>query len=343
MAAARLWRRARALTVTSAAFGLLACSDQAPSTLRPGGPGARRVEGFWWQLFWVSAVVCVIVVIGVVLVIVRRRRAGDVSHREPTMFVVVAGVVVPFLVLAIFYGLSLRDTLRLARPDAAANPPLTIEVIGHQWWWEVRYPPGTGAVVANEIHIPVGTDVRLQLRTDDVLHSFWVPQLMPKTDMIAGRTNTTWVRADNPGTYRGQCAEYCGMQHGHMAFVVIAQPRDEFDAWLKWAGRDAAVPVAGPQQRGLNVFKQTGCAACHSIRGTGAIGGVGPDLTTIGDRWSIGAGTVPNDSDHLRQWIANPQDLKPGNAMPPQPVAPADMDDLIAYLRSLKPTGQGAP
>jgi cytochrome c oxidase subunit 2 len=161
--------------------------------------------------------------------------------------------------------------------------------------------------------------------------------------MIAGRTNTTWIRADNPGSYRGQCAEYCGMQHGHMAFVVIAEPKADFDAWLKWAGSDALPPAGGPEQLGLNVFRQTGCAACHTIRGTGATGAVGPDLTTIGDRWSIGAGTVPNDPDHLRQWIANPQDIKPGNAMPPQPVAPADMGDLIAYLRSLKPTGQGAP
>ncbi|MCG7593748.1 cytochrome c oxidase subunit II [Mycobacterium sp. PSTR-4-N] len=340
--------RKSARAVTAAAVGAatmlaVACSDSSPSALDPGGPPSRRIEQLWWLLFWIAAVVCVIVVIGVVLVVARRRRKSDVEHSNPTTFVLIAGAVAPFVVLATVYGFGLRDTLALSeRPSGASDsPPITVEVIGHQWWWEVRYP-GQPAVTANEIHIPVDTDVEVKLRTDDVLHSFWVPQLSAKTDLIAGRTNTMWLRADRVGTYRGQCAEYCGMQHAHMAFMVVAQPRADFDAWLRWAGAPATT-TTDAQRRGEQVFLQTGCAACHSIRGTPADGVVGPDLTTIGDRWSIGAGTLTNDNEHLRQWITDPQQAKPGNEMPPQAVAPADMPDLIAYLRSLQPSDREAP
>jgi cytochrome c oxidase subunit 2 len=300
------------------------------------------VAGLWWTLFWISVAVTVVVVAGVFVVVARRKRSGDVQRRDPTKFVLIAGAVIPFVVLATVYGISLRDTLALSRPFGdPGQRPLTIEVIGHQWWWEVRYPPGTDVVAANEIHVPTGANVQLNLSTADVLHSFWVPQLIPKTDLIAGRTNTTWLLADHDGTYRGQCAEYCGMQHAHMAFVVIAQPRAEFDAWLA-AARAAAAPSTDSQRRGLQVFMQTGCASCHTIRGTDAQGTVGPDLTTIGNRWSIGAGSTPNTDDRLRAWIADPQQLKPGNAMPPQSVSPAEMTDLIAYLRTLQPAQGGA-
>lgn len=338
------WRRVIGGVTLAVLTLVAACSDQSPSTLRPGGPGARRIESLWWVLFWCSVAVCVIVFVGVALVIARRRRRGDVSQRNPLTFVVIAGAVIPFVVLAAVYGLNLRDMLALSRPENAAESqtPLTVEVIGHQWWWEFRYPPGTGVVTANELHIPAGTDVKLILRTDDVLHSFWVPQLMPKTDLIAGQTNTMWLRADQSGHYRGQCAEYCGMQHAHMAFMVVAEPRAQFDAWLKWAGSPARAQTPA-QQRGQQVFAQMGCAACHTIRGTDADGTVAPDLTTIGDRWSLGAGTLANDPEHMREWIADPQQSKPGNAMPPQSVPATGMDDLIAYLRSLRqPEKEGA-
>lgn len=340
-----VWRRMRAVAACATASVVVACSDQSPSALRPGGPGAARVAGFWWLLFWISLAVCVIIIAGVFVVVVRRRRSGPVEDTNPNRLVLVLGAGIPFLVLATVFGISLRNTDILSRPlDAAdSRSALTIEVVGHQWWWEVRYPPGTPAVVANEIHIPVGTSVLLKLRTADVLHSFWVPQLMPKTDLIAGRTNTTWIRADRPGRYRGQCAEYCGMQHGHMAFMVIAQPRAEFDSWLAWASRPAPAPTDPAAQRGLAVFGQMGCASCHTIRGTQADGTVGPDLTTIGDRWSLGAGTVPNDDAHLRAWVDNPQQFKPGIAMPPQSIPPADLPDLVAYLRSLRQPAQEAP
>ncbi|MFC4859375.1 cytochrome c oxidase subunit II [Actinophytocola glycyrrhizae] len=314
---------------------LAGCSASAPSTLEPAGPGARRVEGLWWLLFWISLVVYVIVMAVLVVALLRRRRRGPVNRGDATRFVVVAGVVLPFLVLTSVYLVGLRDMDALSQPEADRASDVEVTVVGHQWWWEVRYP-GSGAVTANEVHIPVGVDVRLDLTTADVLHSFWVPELMPKTDMISGRTNTTWLHADRPGTYRGHCAEYCGLQHGNMAFHVVAQPRAEFDAWLARAARPAPEPDTAAERRGLAVFEQTGCAACHTIRGTSADGTVGPDLTTIGSRWSIGAGAAPNTPGDLGGWVVDPRTIKPGNLMPPQPVPAQELPDLIAYLRSLK-------
>jgi cytochrome c oxidase subunit 2 len=312
---------------------LAGCSGRSPSTLDPAGTGARRVDNLWWQLFWASVGVFVIVLAGLGWALLRRRRAGEVSGRDATRFVVWAGAVVPFVVLTGTYAVGLDDMSALSQP-AKDKLAVTVEVTGHQWWWEVHYP-ATGAVTANEIHVPVGSAVRLRLRTADVLHSFWVPQLMPKTDLIAGRTNETWLRAERPGNYRGQCAEYCGLQHAHMAFTVVAQPRAQFDDWLTRLTNPAPAPVTAATQRGLQVFQDSACASCHTVRGTSAQGKVGPDLSTIGSRWSIGAGAATNNAGHLGGWIANSQNLKPGNAMPPQPVPASDLPNLIAYLRSL--------
>ncbi|MFL6113588.1 MAG: c-type cytochrome, partial [Catenulispora sp.] len=166
--------------------------------------------------------------------------------------------------------------------------------------------------------------------------SFWVPALMPKTDLVAGRVNETWLQADRPGTYRGQCAEYCGLQHANMAFEVIAQPRADYDAWLAARQAPAAAPASAAERRGLQVFEQSACASCHTIRGTTAQGKVGPDLTDLAARSTIGAGAAPNDRGHLAGWIVDSQTLKPGNKMPPQPLAPQDLQDLLAYLETLR-------
>ncbi|MGW4297257.1 cytochrome c oxidase subunit II [Micromonospora chersina] len=239
----------------------------------------------------------------------------------------------PFIILVAVYGVGLRDLAALGAGPGRDAP--TVEVTGHTWWWEVRYAGASGAT-ANEIHIPVGERVRVRLRTDDVLHSFWVPQLMPKTDLIAGETRETWLEARRGGSYRGQCAEYCGTQHAHMAFLVVAQPRADFDAWLARLDAPARAPRTEAERRGQQTFVQGTCAACHTVRGGGAQGQVGPDLSNVGSRWSIGAGAVPNDAGHLGGWIANSQTVKPGNAMPPQPVDADRLPDLIAYLRSLE-------
>lgn len=321
------------IAVAAVAAALAGCGGDSPSTLDPAGPGARRVEGLWWLLFWISVAVFVVVLVGLCWALARRRRGGGVRRGDATRFVVWSGAVVPFVILTGVYAVGLDDMSALS-DSPADESAVTVEVTGHKWWWEVRYP-ATGAVTANEIHIPVGTPVRLRLSTADVLHSFWVPQLMPKTDMISGRTNETWLRADRPGSYRGQCAEYCGLQHAHMAFMVVAQPPAQFDAWLARLANPVPEPDTAAEQRGMQVFEQATCASCHSVRGTSAQGTKGPDLSSIGSRWSLGAGAAPNDAGHLGGWIANAQTIKPGNAMPPQPVAAADLPDLISYLRSL--------
>jgi cytochrome c oxidase subunit 2 len=205
------------------------------------------------------------------------------------------------------------------------------------WWWEVRYPE-QGIVTANEIHVPAGQAVKLELTSVDVIHSFWAPSLHGKRDMIPGLTTTFWIQADQSGVYRGQCAEYCGLQHANMAFVVVALPPDEFAAWM--SERSAAparpAPAAPPSPadlpRGLAVFLRAGCAKCHSIRGTPAEGKLAPDLTHIGSRQTLAAGTVPNNRGNLAGWIANPQALKPGAKMPATYLPPEELFDLVSYL-----------
>ncbi len=194
--------------------------------------------------------------------------------------------------------------------------------------------PGTGVVTANELHVPVGRTVRLRLRTADVNHSFWVPQLTVKTDLVAGRVNTTWLRAEREGRFRGQCAEYCGTQHAHMALVVVAEPDAAFRAWTRRQAQDAPAPRDALEARGLRVLETASCASCHTVRGTAARGTVGPDLTHLATREEIGAGTLPNDPGHLAGWIADAQSAKPGNRMPPQPLSPEDLRAVVAYLEA---------
>jgi cytochrome c oxidase subunit 2 len=199
----------------------------------------------------------------------------------------------------------------------------------------VRYP-GTKAVTANEIHIPVNTRVRIVGRTTDVIHSFWVPELNRKIDLIPGQTNQTLLYADQPEVYRGQCAEFCGLQHAHMAFEVIAQPRPAFDAWLRRESAPARQPTSASEQRGESVFAANQCASCHTIRGTSADGTVGPDLTHVGSRQTLASDTIPNTRAELESWIADPQAIKPGNVMPQLPLPKQDLEDVVTYLRSLR-------
>ncbi|PZG24088.1 cytochrome c oxidase subunit II [Micromonospora craterilacus] len=315
-------------------MALTGCAGGAPSALDPAGAGAARVANLWWLLFWISvAVFAEVMALLTWALVFRRKRRVRVRHGQPLRFVVVAGAGIPLVILVAVYAVGLRDLAALG--DGPGPDAPTIEVTGHKWWWEVRVQ-GVDGATANELHIPVGEKVRVRLRTADVLHSFWVPQLMPKTDLIAGETRETWLHAERAGSYRGQCAEYCGTQHAHMAFLVVAEPRPDFDAWLARLGTPARPPQTDAQRRGQQAFLQGSCAGCHAIRGTGADGRIGPDLSDVGSRWSIGAGAVPNDGGHLGGWIANSQTVKPGNYMPPQQVGAGQLPDLIAYLQSLK-------
>jgi cytochrome c oxidase subunit 2 len=258
------------------------------------------------------------------------------SARLPgTGFVVAGGVVLPIVVLLPMLGYVLSTMAALVAPDR--TPSLEVAVVGHQFWWTVRYP-GLGFQSANEVHIPVGEPVKLTLRSSDVIHSFWVPQLMGKQDLTPGHTTETWIQADQPGVYWGECAEYCGVQHAKMAFVLVAQQREEFEAWVAAEQRPAVEVVDPVAQRGAQVFARSGCIACHAIRyGTGTVGGeIGPDLTHFGSRLTIGAGILPNNLGNLAGWIANPQAIKRGSNMPASYLDADSLLAVVSYLESLK-------
>ncbi len=332
----RRWycRHVRPLALSSLVVLVTAsgCASNGQSTLRPSGPGAEVAATSWWILLGVATFVCVLVIAAAVAAPLVRRRARKVRGGDARGLVLTLGVVLPSLVFAGAFALSVVGLQRTSAPQQ--DPAATVEVIGHTWWWEVRYA-GTDAVTANEIHVPVGEPVRLRLRSADVIHSFWVPELMPKTDLLPGRVNDTWMTADRPGRFRGQCAEYCGEQHAHMAFEVVAQPRAEYDAWLARQGEDAAAPTTAEERAGMDVFTTSSCATCHTVRGTSADGEVGPDLTHLALRSRIGAGALPNDRGHLSGWVANSQTVKPGNLMPPQPLSPDDLRAVVTYLEGL--------
>jgi cytochrome c oxidase subunit 2 len=230
--------------------------------------------------------------------------------------------------------LTSRALARMPLADA-----VNIELIGHQWWWEARYldaDPAREFTTANELHIPVGRPVLFTLRATDVIHTLWIPNLQGKKDMIPGRTATLTLRADRPGTYRGQCAEFCGMQHAMMALLVEAEANEDYEAWAARQRRPAAEPAAEAARRGREVFLGGSCARCHTVAGTSANGRMGPDLSHLASRRTIGAGIFPNNRGHLAGWIANPQALKPGVNMPANPLPPDDLQSLLAYLETLK-------
>lgn len=312
------------------------CSDGAPSVLDPRSASAARIADLWWWMLGVSSVVLLVVVGMIAYAIVRGRRRteeearGRVPWGEP--FIIIAGIVVSGIVLLVFFVVSLQTMRALAEPSE--DPELTIEVVAHDWWWEARYP--NGGVTANEIHIPAGEPVRLELTTADVIHSFWVPQLGPKMDMIPGRTNELVLEADDPGRYRGQCAEYCGLQHANMILFVVAQEPDAFDDWMDHEAQPAEEPTSDLSRRGREVFLGSTCAACHTIRGTPAEGALGPDLTHLASRETLAAGVLENDAGNLTLWIEAPQSVKPGATMPPTELSSDELGALVAYLSGLE-------
>jgi cytochrome c oxidase subunit 2 len=213
----------------------------------------------------------------------------------------------------------------------------SIQVTGHQWWWQVGYPEAE-VTTANEIHIPVGEPVQVDVTSGDVIHSFWVPQLQGKIDMIPGHINRTWLQADQPGTYRGQCAEFCGDQHAFMVVLVVADPPDQYNAWLENQRQAASPPTDSVAQQGVQTFARVGCITCHTIRwGTTAAGGtLGPDLTHVASRRMLAAGALANTPGNMAGWIANPQSIKPGSDMTNLSLNADDLQSLLALMEGLK-------
>lgn len=316
---------------------LISCTVQTPSTFRPQGPAADSISSLWWLLFGLAAFVYV-TVMGVMLYAFFRPRHNAARNawfnQNGRYFIIGGGTILPVIILSLIYGSTLRTLSALKAPTTA--DALSIEIIGHQWWWEVKYPQ-EGVTTANEIHIPVGQPVTLHLTSNDVIHSFWVPELHGKLDLIPGRTNTFWLQADEPGQFWGLCAELCGVQHAKMLFVVVAKPPADLADWLSQQSQPAVVPSETVVQRGFEIFMEANCDECHVIRGTKADGELGPDLTHFADRLTLGAGAGRNSRGNLAGWIVNPHGLKPGNLMPAAAdISGEDLQALLAYLETLQ-------
>ncbi|MCA9875763.1 MAG: cytochrome c oxidase subunit II [Anaerolineales bacterium] len=317
---------------------LSACASVSGGVLDPQGPEAQRVAYLSWLMFGVAAVVFTVVTVLLLLTAVRTRRQSSVEYSPESDHralngVIVGGVVIPAVVLLIIMGLSIAVQQISAAP---ASGDLTVEIVGHQWWWEVHYPD-YGVTTANEIHIPAGRPVLIKLTSADVIHSFWAPQLHSKLDLIPGQTNSFVLQADNAGVYRGQCAEFCGLQHAHMVFLVVADKTDDFNTWLDQQRQSAPEPDEGSfEQEGQQAFLGSACVYCHTIKGTNASGTLGPDLTHVASRQTIGAGILPNGHGYLAGWIMNSQTVKPGNEMPPMDLDAEQLQAILAYLDTLK-------
>jgi cytochrome c oxidase subunit 2 len=252
-----------------------------------------------------------------------------------TGLVVLFGVGIPIVSLVALFVVA--NLVLIGETDAPArgSTSRTVEVIAHQWWWEIRYP-GTGVVTANEMHIPARTRVNVVVRSTDVIHSFWVPQLNRKVDALPGHPNRLLLYADKAGRYRGDCAELCGAQHSHMGVYVFADDPDDFERWLDQQSRAAREPTTPAERAGRQVFLSEQCASCHTIRGTDARGEIGPDLTHLKSRTTIAALTLPNRKGYLGGWVLDPQHQKPGNKMPGLNLSGDDFQSLLAYLQSLR-------
>jgi cytochrome c oxidase subunit II len=331
----RTW--ARWLPVFACALALGGCNSQ--SVLSPHSPASSDIRTLWWWMLAVASIVFGGAVVMLVLAWIRRGRPGlpffGRNERATSALVICFGIVIPSVVLIALFAVSDLYVINTTQAPAAGSTAMTIRVVGHQWWWEVRYP-GTRAVTANEIHIPVDTRVRVVATTADVIHSFWVPELNRKIDMINGRDNETLLYADQAGVYRGQCAEFCGLQHAHMAMRVFAQPRSAFRSWLKREAQPARKATTPAEQTGQREFMSSQCASCHTIRGTAASGTVGPDLTHVASRTTLAADTIPNGRFWLKRWIRNPQRVKPGNEMPRLKLGSRELTEIAAYLGSLR-------
>lgn len=300
--------------------------------LDPQGPVARAMAELWW-LMLVLGVVVFFVFAGLLVGGLLRRpdetSAEEARHRRlVTRWIGVGGIALPAVVIAVVFVATLvamRDV-----PQDAPGGALEIEVTGHQFWYEVHYP-GSGLVTANELHLPVGEPVALRLTSRDVIHSFWVPALGGKLDMLPERTNTLVLQADEPGEHLARCAEFCGLQHTKMALVVVAEPRADFDDWMS-RQLEFPEPEGELAARGREVFVGADCVSCHALRGSSPTGTDGPDLTTLPGRSTLAAGTLENTPENLARWIRDPQEIKAGVEMPATELSDADIEALLAYL-----------
>lgn len=315
------------------------------SALLPAGPQAAHIADLWWLMFWACAAVFAAMMAALAWALWRaprgnadtlpaipsahaeRRTARPVAIAAATSAVLLVGLLVADV-------LTDRALAHLPRGDA-----VNVRIAAHNWWWQITYDDAEPARIfttANELRIPVGRPVIATLTSSDVIHSFWVPSLAGKKDLIPGRTSIIEFRADRPGEYRGQCAEFCGLQHANMALTVMAVPPAEYDAWSEAQRRPAPEPADPAARRGRELFLSGSCMLCHAIQGTPALARVAPDLTHMATRSRLAAGRLPNTPQDLARWIRDPQNLKPGVNMPAHPLRDDDLQALVAYLETLK-------
>ena len=338
-------RRTRFALVFTAAV-ITACGGN-QSALDAAGIQAEQLEGLWWAFFYVTLFVYVTVIAVLIAAFLKRKvpqgslpdKESDVISERRAGNLVKAAVAVTVITMFVLMITSFRAGRAIDRL-ANVTPEVAIKVTGHQWWWEIEYQdeqtPGNNVMTANEIHVPVGQPVKLMLQSNDVIHSLWMPNMHGKKDLIPIYPTTFYFQADKPGTYWGQCAEFCGYQHAKMRFQVIAESESDFNAWLNAGRQVPPPPTAEPETRGRQIFTASVCAQCHTIAGTGANGRVGPDLTHVASRPYIAAGSLQNGRDNLAQWVTDPQHFKPGIRMPMNQFSDEDLTALVAYLRSLK-------
>jgi cytochrome c oxidase subunit II len=331
-------RSGQALAAAAGALLFSGCSGN-QSMFNPQGPIARSMADLGWFLVWLCAAIYIAVMVALAIALFRRRRESDSLPETRARLVrnvvlASAATVVTLVALAVVTFASDRGLNSPSGPGA-----ITVDVIGHQWWWDFQYrdiSPNDFVTSPNELHVPVGVPVVIKAMSRDVIHSFWTPNLHGKRDLIPGVVTNTWFQADAPGVYRGQCAEFCGHQHAHMAYQVVAEPTDKFLEWIQHQRQPAMEPSTGEARRGRDVFMRSACVTCHTIRGTDAGSRVGPELTHVGSRLTIAAGTLPNTRDHLSGWVVNSQKTKPGNRMPPIGLTNDDLQAVLSYLRSLR-------
>ena len=326
------------VAAVAAAVPAAASAGDSQNVLHPASKQEHSISVLWWVMFVACTIAFGVIVLLLAIGWIRRNREKlpfGADDRAGTAIVVGLGVFLPIILLSSLFVWSDIFVIRTTEAPAANSTRLTVKVIGHQWFWEIRYP-GTDAVTANEIHIPARTRVDVLGTTADVIHSFWVPELNRKADLVPGRVNRLLLDAYRPGEYRGQCAEYCGLQHAHMAMYVFADPPDAFRKWLANEQRPARKPATALAREGQRLFMRMPCAGCHTIRGTSADGTVGPDLTHLATRKTLAALTLPNQPSDLAHWIENPQKYKPGSKMPGFALTDRQSNALVAYLDGLK-------
>jgi len=340
----------RCVTLFFTLLSIGACSQvpisppQTPSALDPHGPAAARLAELWWVMFGFGAAIFLLVIALLFAALLRGRRGTsdtvpdraslDTGRNWPIW----GGIVLPLIVIGIVFGYNIYTLAAVENPFG--KPAVKIEVVGRRWWWEVKYPEQS-VITANEIHIPVGVPVQIQLQSADVIHSFWVPELHGKMDLIPTRINKIVLQADQTGVYRGECAEFCGLQHAHMGLMVVAEKKADFDNWINAQKQPAVAPTDQIAQQGQQVFMSAGCVFCHTVRGLEdkeidrSSVDLGPDLTHLDSRLTIAGASLTKNRGNLAGWIVDAQHVKPGSLMPNIYISSEDLQALLAYLETL--------